>query len=207
MIYKFGSIFCDRITANPFSSAHAGTLPKLSNYLRTRRVLMVMPRYLESTGFSGNGLPFGKHLISLSQSSFLLSWQSRFGDRLCASNVLFSFRITKQWLKVIHEQLLRIVQSWFYSGTLFFAHSNTIFCSMLSISLVALTAKAMLYLAYRQRNTEYKHLPQTHNRRRFRGAYYPTTGTSLDRASALSHYKGITQDLRTSVEDICRVFL
>ena len=33
-----------------------------------------------------------------------MSWQSRFGDRLCASNVLFSFRITKQWLKVIHEQ-------------------------------------------------------------------------------------------------------
>ena len=64
--YKFGSIFCDRITANPFSSAHAGTLPKPSNYLRTRRVLLVMPRYLESTGFSGNGLPFGKHLTSLS---------------------------------------------------------------------------------------------------------------------------------------------
>ena len=32
----------------------------------TRRVLLVMPRYLESTGFSGNGLPFGKHLTSLS---------------------------------------------------------------------------------------------------------------------------------------------
>ena len=30
-----------------------------------------------------------------------------------------------------------------------FPHSNTIFCFMLSISLVALTAKAMLYLAYR----------------------------------------------------------
>ena len=66
MIYKFGSIFCDRITANPSSSAHAGTLPKPSNYLRTRRVLLVMPRFLESSGFSGNGLPFGKHLTSLS---------------------------------------------------------------------------------------------------------------------------------------------
>ena len=53
MIYKFGSIFYDRITANPFSSAHAGTLPKPSNYLRTRRVLLVMPRYLESTVFFG----------------------------------------------------------------------------------------------------------------------------------------------------------
>ena len=66
MIYKFGSIFCDRITANPFFSALAGTLPKPSNYLRTRQVLLVMPRYLESTGFSGNGLPFGKHSTSLS---------------------------------------------------------------------------------------------------------------------------------------------
>ena len=49
-----------------FSSAHAGTLPKPSNYLRTWRVLLFMPRYLESTGFSGNGLPFGKHLTPLS---------------------------------------------------------------------------------------------------------------------------------------------
>ena len=39
---------------------------KPSNYLRTRRVLLVMPRYLESSGFSGNGLPFGKHLTSIS---------------------------------------------------------------------------------------------------------------------------------------------
>lgn len=35
------------------------------------------------------------------------------------------------------------------SGTLFSALLNTIFCFVLGTSLVALTARAMLYLAYR----------------------------------------------------------
>ena len=45
-----------------------------------------------------------------------------------------------------------IIQSWFYSGALCFAPSNTMFSSMLSISPVALIVKATLYLAYRKRN-------------------------------------------------------
>ena len=52
-------------------------------------------------------------------------------------------------VEIINKQTFKDLQSWSCSGTLFSSLSNTISCFMLSISLFALTVKAVLYLASR----------------------------------------------------------
>ena len=85
--------------ANPFSSVSVGQLPKTSIYLRMRRVPWGTPQYLTNIGVLESGPPLGNNSISLSWSFFRLSWLLRFGDRLCETNVLFSFRIIRQLLR------------------------------------------------------------------------------------------------------------
>lgn len=48
---------------------------------------------------------------------------------------------------------------------------------------------------------------QTNNLLWFREPYYPAIGTSFKWAAAFSYFWGITLDLRTSVEDVCRILL